>query len=140
MSNDPKVDLIASVPLFAGCGRAELEKIAQLVDEVDVPAGQVLMRQGDPGREMFVIVSGKVAIERDGRVIDERGPGAAIGEMSLLSEGSRTATVRVLEPSRVLVAAHREFHALMDDHPTIRLRVLEGLANKIRVLDEASVH
>jgi CRP-like cAMP-binding protein len=137
---DPKVDLIASVSVFAGLGRRELEQVARLMDAVEVPPGKVLMRQGENGNEMFVIATGRVSIERNGRVIGERGPGAAIGEMSLLSEGPRTATVTTLEPSRLLYAGHREFHSLMDAHPTIRLHVLEGLANKIRLLDEASAH
>ena len=140
MANDPKIDLIASVPLFGACGGPDLQRIAQLLDEVDLPADRVFVRQGDPGREMFSIASGRVVIERDGKVISERGPGAVIGEMALLSEGPRTATVRTLEPTRVFVAAHREFHSLMEAHPTIRMRVLEGLADKIRGLDEASVH
>lgn len=140
MAADPKVDLIASIPLFEGCGRAELAAIAQLMDEVDVPAGHVLMRQGDLGREMFVIAKGKVAVERNGTHISELGPGAAVGEMALISEGPRNATVRVTEPARLLVAAHREFHSLMDSHPAIRLRVLEGLASKIRALDLGAVH
>jgi CRP-like cAMP-binding protein len=139
-SDDPKVDLIASVSLFSGCGRAELQEIARLVDEIDVPAGHLLMTQGDPGRQMFVIASGTVAVERNGQRINTLGPGAVVGEMSLISEGPRTATIRTLEPCRLFVAAHREFHSLMDVHPTIRLRILEGLAMKIRALDLGSVH
>jgi len=138
--NDSKLDLIASVPMFCRLGRKELGQIAQLVDEVDVPAGKVLMRQGDHGDEMFIVVSGNFRIERDGRTIAERGTGTALGEISLLSKGPRTATVTALEPSRLLVAGHREFHALMDEHPTVRLQVLEGLATKIRALDEAGLH
>ena len=138
--SDPKVDLIASVSLFKGLGRKELEQIAQLVDEVDVPAGQVLMRQGETGHEMFIVADGKVGIDRDGKRIAERGPGSSIGEISLLSKGPRTATVTVLEPSRLLVAAQREFHALMDDHPTIRMGVLDGIADKLRSLDKAGFH
>jgi PPM family protein phosphatase len=137
---DPKVDLIASVPLFATLDRHELEEVAKLVDEVDVPAGKVLMRQGEAGNEMFIVASGQFRIERDGQVIAERGPGTALGEMSLISEGPRTATVTASEPSRVFVAGHREFHQLMEDHPKIRMRVLEGLATKIRVIDAAGVH
>jgi CRP/FNR family transcriptional regulator, cyclic AMP receptor protein len=138
--NDPKVDLIASVSLFKGLGRRELEQIAQLMDEVDVPVGKVLMRQGEHGEEMFVIAAGRVAVERDGKVIAERGPGDSIGEISLLSKGPRTATITVLEPTRILLAGHREFNALMDDHPTIRVGILAGLADKIRAIDAASVH
>jgi CRP-like cAMP-binding protein len=140
MASDPKVDLVAGCSLFAGMGRRELEQVAQLMDEVDVPAGKVLMRQGEPGHEMFIIASGRVSIDRDGRQIGERGPGSAIGEMALLSEGPRNATVTTLEPSRLLYAGHREFHSLMDAHTTLRLHILEGLASKIRMLDEAGVH
>jgi CRP-like cAMP-binding protein len=140
MSQDPKVDLLASVPLFSGLGRGELDDLARLVEEVDVPAGRVLMRQGDTGNEMFVVVRGKVAVDRGGQRVAELGPGVAVGEMALLSEGSRTATVTTLEPSRFLVVAHREFHSLMEGHPTVQRRVMEGLADRIRAIDVASAH
>jgi CRP/FNR family transcriptional regulator, cyclic AMP receptor protein len=137
---DPKVALIETVPMFCRLGRHEREQVAQLLDEVDVPAGRVLMRQGDTGREMFVVVSGRFGIDRDGRQIAERGAGSVLGEMSLISEGPRTATVTAIEPSTVLVAGHREFHALMDDHPAIRMQVLEGLAEKIRNVESDGLH
>lgn len=139
-SKDPKVDLIASVSLFKGLGRHELEQVAQLMDEVDLPAGKTLMRHGETGDEMFVIVSGMVDVERNGVKIAERGPGEVIGELSLLAKGPRSATITTTEPTRVLVAGHREFHALMDDHPAIRLGILEGVADKIRNLDLAAIH
>ena len=139
-SKDSKVDLIASVPLFEGIGRRELEEIAQLVDEVEIPAGRVLMRQGENGAEMFIVATGRFSIERDGNHIRDVGPGASIGDMSLLSEGPRTATVTAAEPSVILLAGHREFHTLMDRHPTIRMTILEGLATKVRWLDEAGAH
>jgi CRP-like cAMP-binding protein len=60
--------------------------------------------------------------------------------MSLLSEGVRTATVRTLGPTRLLVLGHREFHSLMDAHPTVRMRILEGLADKVRGLDLGAAH
>jgi len=134
-SNDSKVDLIASVPLFEGLSRAELAEVAKLMDEVDLPAGSVLMTQGDTGRQMFVVASGRVAVERNGQKINELGPGGAAGEMALIAEAPRNATVTTMEPSHLLVADHRGFHSLMDVSPTIRLRIFEGLANKIRSLD-----
>lgn len=139
-SSDAKVDLLKSVSIFSGMGRRELEEVAQLLDEVDVPAGKVLMRQGEHGNEMFIVAKGKVQVERNGTVIAERGPGSAMGEVALLSEGPRTATVTAVEPSTLLYAAHREFHSLMDAHPSVRLCILNGLAAKIRLLDESSVH
>ena len=139
-ANDSKVDLIASVPLFQGLSRAELAEVAKLTDEVDVPAGHVLMRQGDLGRQMFVVARGRVAVERNGAQINELGPGGAAGEMALISEGPRNATVTTMEASVLLVVDHRGFHSLMDVSPTIRLRIFEGLANKIRSLDPGAAN
>jgi CRP-like cAMP-binding protein len=137
---DAKIDLIASVPIFSEMGRRELEEVAQLVDEVDVPAGRVLMRQGSTGGEMVVLVDGRVAVDRDGRSLGERGPGSVFGELSLLSEGPRTATITTVEPSRILVAGHGAFHELMDNHPSVRTCVMNGVAAKIRTLDDAGLH
>lgn len=139
-ANDPKVDLIATVPLFQGLSRAELVEIAQLMDEIDVPAGHTLMRQGERGHQMFVVARGRVSVERNGEKINELGPGGAAGEMALISEGPRNATVTTMEPSVLFVVDHRGFHSLMDVSPTIRLRIFEGLANKIRSLDEGAAH
>jgi CRP-like cAMP-binding protein len=134
-ANDSKVDLIASVSLFEGLGRAELAEVAKLMDEIDLPAGHVLMKQGDLGRQMFVVARGRVAVERNGQKINELGPGGAAGEMALLAEAPRNATVTTMEPTSLFVVDHRGFHSLMDVSPTIRLRIFEGLANKIRSLD-----
>lgn len=135
MTSDPKLDLLRSVPLFSGLGKKEIERLGQLTDSVDFPAGRVLMRQGDLGSEMFVVVSGKVAVERDGKAIGERGPGAVVGEIALVSHMPRIATVTALEPTRVFSLGHPEFHALMDEMPSVRASVLEVLASRISVLD-----
>ena len=137
---DPKVAMLGSIQLFARCGGKELEQMAMLMDEADVPAGRVLMRQGQHGDEMFIIGSGRVSIERDGKVLRERGAGDTVGEMALLSEGPRTATVTAVEPTHLFVLGHRQFHSLMEDHPSVRLQILEGLAERIRILDQNSAH
>jgi CRP/FNR family transcriptional regulator, cyclic AMP receptor protein len=138
--SDPKIELLRSIPLFAGCSRADIEHIAQLADEVDLPVGKVLMRQGDHGDEMFVIAAGSVTVEKDGRKIAERGVGDTIGDIALLSEGPRTATVTTATPARLFVLGHREFHSLMDQFPTVRMTILEGLAARYRNLDTEGVH
>jgi len=137
---DPKVEAMRHVSIFEGLGNRELEAIARLFDEVDIPAERVLIREGDTGHEMFVVSSGRFAIERGGEQIAENGPGSVIGELALLSEGPRTATVRAMESSRILVAGHREFHALMEDYPTIREHLLECLAQRLREVDAEKVH
>jgi voltage-gated potassium channel len=135
-SKDPKLNLLKSIPLFEGLGERELEQIARLVDEVDVPAGRVLMRQGESGSEMFIVVNGSFTIDRNGNVIRECGAGAALGELAILSEGPRSATVTANEPGRLLVVGHREFHALLDVAPGISRHLLETLARQLRALDE----
>lgn len=132
---DPKLQLLKSIGLFARCGSRDIERIGGLVDQVDVPAGKVLMTQGDSGHEMFVVVSGRLAVERSGRRVKEAGPGDTVGEMAMLSRSSRTATVTALEPSRLLVLAHREFNTLLDAHPAIRAQLLEALAHRLREIE-----
>jgi CRP-like cAMP-binding protein len=140
MGSDPKTDLLRSVSLFATLGKRELEAVGQLADTVDVKGGHVLMRQGDTGREMFVIATGSVAVERNGREIARLGPGDVVGEIALLSEGPRTATVTTLEPSTVFVLAHREFHSLMEQSAEVRRCVFDELARRIRNLDADRAH
>jgi CRP-like cAMP-binding protein len=140
MASDPKLDLLHSIPLFARLGKSDLKRLGQLADEVDVKAGKVLMRQGEFGSEMFVVVSGAVRVEQNGETINELGPGAWLGEMALLSEGRRTATVTATEPTRAFVVAHREFHALMDEMPSVRAAVFDCLAERIRKLDTDTAH
>jgi CRP-like cAMP-binding protein len=137
---DPKVALLGAVPMFANCRPKDLKQIAQLVDEVDLPDGHVLMREGDTGGEMFLISSGTARVERGGQVIGEFGAGSVLGEMALVSEGKRNATVTAVGPIRAFVVGHREFHSLMDDHPKFRGKVYEGLAGKVRMLDGDVVH
>lgn len=140
MARDEKLDLLRTVPLFSGLNERELERVSTLADIVDLPADRLLMTQGEHGREMFVLVSGSVRIERDGRSLGQRGPGEVLGEIALLDGGPRTATVTLSEPSRLLVLARREFQALMDEFPEIRLRVLEAVAHRLRSLDPDGVH
>jgi CRP-like cAMP-binding protein len=140
MARDEKLELLKTVPLFAGLSNRELQRIGELADEVDVPADRVIMRQGESGSEMLVIIDGSARIERDGAVIAESGPGDVLGEIALLDGGPRTATVTLTRDSRLLVLGRREFHAAMDELPDVRLRVLEAVAHRLRTLDSTSVH
>lgn len=138
--SDQKLELLKRVPLLDGLGRREIEEIGRLAEEIDLPAGKVLMREGDAGREFFIIVSGAVAIDRGGQRIRVSGPGDFFGELALLAEGPRTATATTSDPSKLLVLGHREFHSLMDDFPSIRLCVLEAVARRLRTLEPEAAH
>lgn len=135
MAADGKMEALHSVPLFSDLGQRDLEQVAQLADEVDLPAGHVLMRQGDNGSQMFIILSGEALVERNGQELARLGPGAVLGEMAIIAEGPRVATATLTEPSHLFVLAHREFHSLMESQPTVRDCVLTEVARRLRALE-----
>jgi CRP/FNR family cyclic AMP-dependent transcriptional regulator len=137
---DEKLELLKRVPLFAGLGRKEIEEIGRLAEEIDVPAGRVLMREGQTGQEFFVIVEGNVLIERGGRALRTLGAGDFLGEIALVDDGPRTATATVETNAALLVLAHREFHSLMDQFPSVRTAVLQALAMRVRQLEPDAAH
>ena len=89
------VDHLRSVPLFAGCTRKELERIARSGDEIKMTAGSLVVDQGQTGREAFVILDGTVTVKRNGRKVATLGPGAIVGELSLLDHGPADGDRRV---------------------------------------------
>ncbi len=126
-----KVELIRHTPLFEHCSKKDLAQIAQIADELDLRAGKVLIREGDRGREFFVIVSGEVEVRRKGRKVATLGPGTFFGEMALLSQAPRSATVTALTPLDVLVITDRAFVGLLDRMPEIWLKVARALAERV---------
>ena len=137
---DEKLALLRKIPLFERLNGHDLQRVGKLADEIDVPEGRVLMREGERGSEMFVVASGSVKVERAGKVIDTSTIGSWFGEMAILSEGTRNATITTTEPSRLFVIAHREFHALMDEMPSVRSSVLECVADRLRKLEPGAAH
>jgi CRP/FNR family transcriptional regulator, cyclic AMP receptor protein len=140
MARDAKIEALRSVRLFSDLRQRDLEQVAQLADEVDVPAGHVLMREGETGSQMFVIASGEARVERGGHEIAVLGPGAHLGEMALVAEGPRVATATVTKPAHLFVLAHREFHSLMEDVPSVRDCVLNEVARRLRELEPEKAH
>lgn len=132
---DSYLDNLASIPLFAPLSQKELQKVARASDEVTIPAGRELVRQGEVGREMFVLVNGSATVKRNNRKVATLGPGSAIGELSLLDRGPRTATVTADTDLKVLVLGAREFSALLDQVPSINHKLLAAMAGRIRDLD-----
>jgi CRP/FNR family transcriptional regulator, cyclic AMP receptor protein len=140
VARDEKLDLLHSIPLFARFDRKHLERLGMLTEEVDVPAGKVLIRQGELGDDMMIIVSGTVEVERDGARVNRLGPGEFFGEIALIDRGPRTATVTADTPCRLLDINHRDFHALMDEFPDVAAQVLVTFAHRLRSMDPDSVH
>lgn len=131
LGRNAKVDLIRTVPLFAHCSRAEIAEVASIADEVDVRAGKELTREGDRGREFFVLLEGAADVRRKGRQVNALSPNDFFGEIALVSRSPRTATVTTTEDAHLLVITASAFRALLDHSPRIQLRVLEALADRL---------
>jgi CRP-like cAMP-binding protein len=126
-----KVELLGNVPLFAGLSKRELGEIASVADELDVPAGKVLMREGARGREFLVIENGTVDVTREGRPIRQLGPGDWVGEIALIADMPRTATVTTTSDARLLVLTDRAFAKLVRDVPSITYKVLRSVGDRL---------
>jgi CRP/FNR family transcriptional regulator, cyclic AMP receptor protein len=137
---DAKVGLLGDVSLFSACSNRELARIASLADEVDVPEGRVLTRQGDPGREFFVIVEGRAKVSVRGKRTSTLGPGSAFGEMSLLDQGPRTATVTALTDMQLLVLDSRSFYSLISEVPSVAAKIFRAMAKRLREAENNAMH
>lgn len=138
---DRKIELLKKVSLFAPCGDKELRKIASLVDAVDVPEGKVLTKEGGPGHEFFVIAEGKAKVTLRGKKLaGDLGEGAFFGEMSLLDQGPRSATITALTPMHLYVLDSRSFSRFLDEAPTVSRKIMRGLAERLRKTDKAPTY
>jgi CRP/FNR family cyclic AMP-dependent transcriptional regulator len=132
MARDEKLEKLRRVPLFAELGKSDIERLGMIADEIDLPDGRILTREGASGSEFFIITSGDVEIERGGRLLSTLGPGEFLGEIALIDGAPRTATARAKGPIRVMVVGRAGFHNLMEEFPSIRTSVLQALAKRIR--------
>jgi CRP-like cAMP-binding protein len=135
-----KSEVLADVTLFSGCNSKELAKIAALATEVEIPEGKALAREGQPGREFYVILDGKAAVSIDGSEVATLGPGDFFGEMALLDQGPRVATVMASTPMEVAVLDPREFSTLIEEHPAVARKVLKVMAHRLREAEKAPTH
>jgi CRP/FNR family cyclic AMP-dependent transcriptional regulator len=131
VNRDRKLELLAGVPLFAACSKRDLDRIASVVDRLDVREGKVLTHQGRPGHEAFIIVEGEAKVTMKGRRSVRLGPGDFFGELALLDRGPRAATVTAKSDMVLLVVDSRGFSALLDD-PSVRRAVMRGMASRLR--------
>lgn len=136
MGRDAYLDHLSAVPLFAGCSKKDLQKIARASDEVSIEKGRAIIQEGTTGHEAYVIIDGTATVERKGLKVADLGPGQYFGELALLDHGPRTATVIATSPMQVLVLGQREFAGVLDEVPGLAHKLLASLATRIRVLDE----
>lgn len=131
LGRDKKIALIRHAPLFSRCSKRELADVASLADEIDLPAGKTIIREGERGREFFVLLDGEVEVTRRGRKVATLSEGDFVGEIALVSRVPRTATVKTTSPTRALVVTDQAFRGLLRRSPDIQLKVLEALAERV---------
>ena len=130
-NQDTKVQALKRAPLFEGLSRKELGELARVTEDLEVPAGKVLCKEGDTGREFFVIVEGETQVTTNGKDLGSRGSGEFIGEIALLEDTSRTATVTAKTHLRLFVLTREDFRSLVRKNPSVERKVMQALARRV---------
>ena len=131
LRRNAKIELLKGVPLFAHCSKKELNEVAARGRRDRHAREKTLTSEGDPGREFFVLIEGTADVRRKGRKVNAMGPGDFFGEIALVSDRPRTATVVATSPARLLVVTDRAFRELMRKMPSIQDKVLSALAARL---------
>jgi CRP/FNR family transcriptional regulator, cyclic AMP receptor protein len=130
--HDTKAEALGRAPLFRDLSKHELGELAKATEDLEVEAGKVLTREGDLGREFFVIVEGEVSVTKDGEEIRRLGPGDFFGEIALVYEDARrTATVTATTPLRFFVLTRQSFRSLLERQPEIEEKVMRVLEERL---------
>lgn len=140
MARDAYLEHLAQIPIFSHCSTKDLRLIAQTLTEIEVDGGDVLMKEGDRATSFLVVVEGELSVQRGGTTIATLGPGEVVGEMAILMDRHRTATVVADGPAVVLVGERRSFEALLDEVPGLAKSVLVALAHRVAENEQGIVH
>ena len=144
-ANQVKVSLVAQVPLFSGLPRTDIAHLAAHLCPLDFPAGMLIVREGDPGDRMFILVEGQVEVVKAVGTADEhamalRGAGDYFGEMSLLeTAGRRTSSVRSLTPVKLLGLSRADFETLLQRRPALAYDMLREFSARLRYAQEGRI-
>jgi CRP-like cAMP-binding protein len=130
-----QIDLLAAVPLFAGCSQHELRNIALLGTPLGAEPGAVLTQQGRPGREFFLVVEGTASCRVKGKEVKKIKEGGYFGELALLHGGIRTADVVAASEMELVVFDAREFRSMLMTTPSIGVKMLAVLAERLTEAD-----
>lgn len=135
--SDKKVQLLGKVPLFSECNAKELSRIASLADEIEVDKGTVLTKEGLPGRECFVVSQGRATAKLRGKKLAAYGPGDVFGEMSLLDNEPRSATITADSEMVLFVVDSRSFWGLCEQAPNVTKKIMKAISQRLRRVEKA---
>jgi CRP-like cAMP-binding protein len=131
LGKDAKIELLKGVPLFSKLDKKGLQDVAQIADELDLPAGKEMATEGDRGREFFVLLRGEAEVTKGGQKINTMKEGDFFGEIALVTKMPRTATVKATSDVDVLVITEQAFDNLLKKSPEIGRSVAEALAERV---------
>ena len=126
-----KLEALRRAPLFEGLTKKELTELARATDELSVPAGTVLCREGSLGSEFFVLVDGSAEVTKGGKALATRSGGEFFGEIALIATTKRTATVTATTDLRCFVLTSRAFRRVLDDNRDVERKVTQALAERL---------
>lgn len=140
VSQDKKVEALKRTTLFEGLSKKELTALARVTEDLEVPEGKKLCKEGEIGHEFFVIVEGEAEVTRKGKHLATDRGGDFFGEIALLEDSRRTATVTAKTPLRVFVLTGADFRHLLDENPRVERKVLHALARQVLSLSSDPAH
>jgi CRP/FNR family cyclic AMP-dependent transcriptional regulator len=129
---------IRAVPLFQELSDEEVEHILAAAKQVEFPAGRTIAQQGQIGVGFHLILEGEAEVIVGDQRRSNLGPGDYFGEISLLDEGPRSATVRTTKPTKTLSLASWDFMPLLDRYPSMTRKLLVGLCRRIRAIESVT--
>lgn len=130
-TQNAKLEALRRAPLFEGLSKRELTELARVTDELTVPEGTVLCKEGGAGGEFFVILDGTAEVTRSGTRLATRSAGEFVGEIALLTTSRRTATVTATTPLRCFVLTGRDFRRVLDENRSVERKVMRALAERV---------
>jgi len=134
-----RTERLEKIPLFEGLSEGDLKMLGGWTDEVEVPAGKFLVRQGAYPHEFMVIEDGTVEVTHDGDRLAELGPGDFFGEMALLSNHPRMASIVALSDVRLVVMHERNFRAMEEAMPQVAERIQAVMEERLRADEERGI-
>ncbi len=131
-----KVEFLRKIPLFEGMSKKDLTAVARAADETEVSSGEVIVFQDDPAPAAYILVTAEAIVRRNNRKVAELGPGDVVGELALISDAPRNATVVATTNGTVLEVPRRHFLGLIGDSPALARRVMAQLADRLAAADK----
>lgn len=135
-----RLELLRSVPLFAALSARELKVVDGLLKEDWFNAGDTIVEADDPGGRFYVLTEGRAKVTVHDKPVRTIGPGGFFGEMSLIDNGPRSATVRADTQVKALWMSRLSFLGMLEENWSTTKKILADLCARIRVNDQSSTH